>query len=199
MRPILRLETILLLLTALLPGLPAAAAVEEAGVEFDEVAFVSTVSRERTPLELCSTGLLRYKRIFRGYAAALYRKECSSPQADLAASPMRLELSYFWSIAGHRFGEAAETLLRESLDPPEFAAIEEHMRRLHASYRSVSPGDRYALTWTPGVGTELSLNGRALVTIAGEEFARAYFDLWLGDEPMDEELRNALLARNAKD
>jgi hypothetical protein len=195
MRPAIQLEKILLLLIAVLLGLPASAAVES-GVEFDEVAVLSTASREPIPLELCSTGLLRYKRILRGYAAALYREECGSSEADLSAAPLRLELSYFWSIDGSRFGEAAEKMLRRSLDPAEFTGIEARMRRLHASYRSVSPGDRYALTWTPGVGTELALNGRALVTIAGEDFARAYFDLWLGEEPMDENLRNALLARS---
>lgn len=195
MRAEIRLETIPLLLIALLLALPAAATVES-GVEFDEVAFLSTPSREPVSLELCSTGLLRYKRIFRGYAAALYREDCSASAADLAAAPLRLELSYFWSIGGERFGEAAEKLLRRNLDPAAFAAIEARMRRLHAAYRSVSPGDRYALTWKPGVGTELALNGRALVSIAGEDFARAYFDLWLGEEPMDEKLRNALLARS---
>ncbi len=194
MRPAPRLETIPLLLTSLLLALPASAAVES-GVEFDEVAVVDASSREPIELELCSTGLLRYKRIFRGYAAALYREQCDVAGPDLAAAPLKLELSYFWSIGGHRFGEAAEKLLRRSLDPAEFAEIEVRMRRLHAAYRSVSPGDRYALTWRPGVGTELSLNGEALVTVEGDDFARAYLGLWLGDEPMDEKLRNALLAR----
>ena len=191
MRPILRRDTILLL-TALLLATPASGAIES-GVEFDDFAVVETASREPTPLELCSTGLLRYKRIIRAYAAALYREDCGGD--DLAATAMRLELSYFWSIDGGKFGDAAETLLRKNLDPTGFAAIEERMRRLHARYRSVSPGDRYALTWSPGAGMELSFNGRSLAFIEGEDFARAYFDLWLGDDPMDERLRNALLAR----
>ncbi len=198
MRPSLRLETAFLLSMAALIALPASAAVES-GVEFDDVAVVDSPSRAPTRLELCSTGVLRYKRIFRGYAAALYREECSAPDAALAEAPLRLELSYYWSIDGHRFGDAAEKMLRKSLAPADFAAIEERMRRLHAAYESVSPGDRYALTWTPGVGTELALNGRTLASIEGEDFARAYFDLWLGDEPMDEKLRNALLARRDRD
>lgn len=196
MRSAARLETILILPTALILGMPATAAVES-GVEFDDVAVVVTAGQEAKPLRLCATGLLRYKRIFRGYAAALYREDCAVAEPDLAAASMRLELSYFWSIDGRRFGRAAESLLRRNLDPREFAVIESRMRELHASYQSVSPGDRYALTWTPGVGTELSLNGRPLVFVDGEDFARAYFDLWLGDAPMDEKLRNALLARSS--
>ncbi len=186
-----------LVLMALLLAGPAAAAVES-GVEFDEVARVDTPRDEPIELPLCSTGLLRYKRIFRGYAAALYRAQCDVAEPDLAAAPLRLELSYFWSIGGHRFGEAAERMLRKNLDPAEFAEIEVRMRRLHAAYQSVSPGDRYALTYKPGIGTELSLNGETLVNVEGEDFARAYLGLWLGDAPMDQKLRNALLARDER-
>lgn len=199
MRPQLRRCTTLFSLSAvLLVGSPAHAIIES-GVEFEEIAVVATPTSAPRPLELCSTGLLRWKRLFRGYAAALYRDDCAERQPDLASTSMRLELSYFWAIDGRRFGEAAEKLLRRNLAPDAFAAIEPRMRELHASYRSVKPGDRYALTWTPGSGLELALNGRSLALVDGTDFARAYFDLWLGDAPMDEKLRNALLARRNQD
>jgi chalcone isomerase-like protein len=57
----------------------------------------------------------------------------------------------------------------------------------------VSPGDRYALTYVPDVGTELRLNEESLATIPGEDFAEAYFGIWLGDQPLDEGLRDKLL------
>jgi hypothetical protein len=56
------------------------------------------------------------------------------------------------------------------------------------------PGDRYALTYLPGVGTELSLNGRPLGTIPGEDFAAALFSIWLGPHPLDDDLKRTLLA-----
>lgn len=176
------------------PGMAATLA----GVEFDEIMVVEEVG-DPLSLELCSTGLLRYRKIFKGYAAALYRADCAASTGTRAIAARRLELSYFWSIDGEKFGKAAEFMLREQLQPSSFAALESRMARLHRSYRSVAPGDRYALTYLPGRGTELSLNGRSLVVIEGEDFARAYFDIWLGDRPIEEELRNALLARNATD
>ncbi len=191
----------LLFLFALLLGLgsavPAAAAVES-GVRFEEQAVLEDAPGD-TALELCATGLLRYRVVFKGYAAALYRDDCKAPEGVLSDAPRRLELSYFWAIDGDKFGEAAETLLRRNLDPAAFAALEERMNRLHASYRSVEPGDRYALTYVPGLGTELALNGRMLTRIEGEDFARAYFGIWLGRNPIDEKLRDALLARKIGD
>lgn len=54
-------------------------------------------------------------------------------------------------------------------------------------------GDRGTLTYLPGRGTELTLNGRPLALIEGADFARAYFDIWLGPDPIDAGLRDALL------
>ena len=57
----------------------------------------------------------------------------------------------------------------------------------------VEPGDRYTLTYIPGEGTELALNGVPRGTIAGADFAAAIFTLWLGDKPIDERFKQSLL------
>jgi hypothetical protein len=59
----------------------------------------------------------------------------------------------------------------------------------------VEPGDRYSLTYVPGVGTELARNGEPLGVVPGAEFSSALFAIWLGDEALDEPLREQLLAR----
>lgn len=180
--------TSLLLALALL-ALPARAATV-AGVR-----FADRLEAHETTLELCATGLLRYRVVFKGYAAALYRTDCEAPGDPLAPAPRRLELSYFWSIDGAMFGDAAEQSLRASLAPAEYAALEQRLATLHDAYRDVSPGDRYALTYLPGRGTELSLNGAPLVSVPGDDFAHAYFGIWLGEKPLSPDLRADLLGR----
>ena len=64
---------------------------------------------------------------------------------------------------------------------------------MHAAYRGVEAGDRYALTYRPGAGTELALNGEPLVSVEGADFAAAYFAIWLGPAPADERLKRDLL------
>jgi hypothetical protein len=56
----------------------------------------------------------------------------------------------------------------------------------------VKPGDRYALTYVPGVGTELALNGTTLGTVEGADFAAAVFAIWLGPQAIDESLKTQL-------
>jgi hypothetical protein len=74
-------------------------------------------------------------------------------------------------------------------------ALASRLEQLHALYEDVEPGDRYALGYVPGRGTELSRNGAVLGTIEGADFARAYFSIWLGEAPIDDSLREQLMTR----
>lgn len=144
-------------------------------------------------LRLCSSGLMRYKLFLRGFAAALYLEDPALRAAALTNIPKRLELSYFWAIPGKMFGQAGRGVLERSLSRADLDDLDDRLQKLDAAYRDVKPGDRYALTYLPGHGTELSLNGRSLVSVPGADFARAYFGIWLGDHPVDRSLRDQLL------
>jgi hypothetical protein len=176
---------------ALLAGLLWAA--PSGAARFDGVEFAERFEAGATPLELHSVGLLRYRLLFKGYVAALYLEEGTSPARALEDVAKRLEIEYFWPIAGADFGRAAEDILRRQLGSVGLAPLRDRLGRLHAVYRDVRPGDRYALTYTPGGGTTLSLNGRRLATVSGADFAAAYFGLWLAEDPVDEALREQLL------
>lgn len=182
----LRLAPLLLVL-ALAPA-PAPAAVEVEGVRFADTVVVGD---ER--LDLRGASLLRWRIVVKAYAAALYLPPDAASSDVLADVPRRLEIEYFWPVAAEDFGRAADALLAERLAPDRLASLRSRLDELHASYEPVEPGDRYTLTYRPGRGTELARNGRALASIPGADFAEAYFGLWLGPEPIDARLREALL------
>lgn len=192
LRPLTRASLCITILTGALVGMPSvskSATIE--GVEFPDAIQLATDPDRR--LRLHGLGLLRYRVVFRGYVAALYLPEGISGDRALTDVPRRLELSYFWSIGAEDFAEAANQILARDLDATELEALRPRLEALHRSYRDVSPNDRYALTYLPDVGTELRLNEELLVTIPGEDFARAYFGIWLGERPLDEGLRRDLL------
>jgi len=144
-------------------------------------------------LPLHNAALLRYLKVIKAYVAALYLPEGVTPDLVLSDVPKRLELSYFVSIKGPDFGKGAEPTLERNQTPAELARLRSRIDRINAVYRDVKPGDRYALTYLPGRGTELALNGAPLVVIEGADFAAAYFGIWLGREPIDEKLKRGLL------
>jgi len=112
-------------------------------------------------MRLSCVGLLRYRLFIKAYVAALYLGDSAANGAVLTDVPKRLELSYFWSISGADFGKAGDQILAQNVDAKTFAALRSRLDRINALYRDVKPGDRYSLTYIPGVGTELALNGQS--------------------------------------
>jgi hypothetical protein len=178
---------------ALLVGAAPAVAAEIEGVRFPE--RIAPSRGDSPELELHGVALFRYRVFFRAYVAGLYLPAGVDPDEVLEDVPKRLELSYFWAIDAKDFGRAANELLARQLSPEEMAPLKSRLDTLHRAYRSIEPGQRYALTYTPGIGTELSLNGEPIALVPGADFAAAYFGIWLDETaPLDAGLRARLLA-----
>jgi hypothetical protein len=110
--------------------------------------------------------------------------------------PRRLEIEYFWAIPADAFARTTTDLIARNADAAARERLADPLEKLNALYRDVQAGDRYALTYVPGKGTELALNGVPLGVVEGAEFSSALFAIWLGDQPLDEMLRERLLARS---
>ncbi len=179
--------TLLLLFALSFAPLPGRAMTVE-GVSFAQEARIGDAT-----VPLRNAALLRYLFVLKAYVAALYLPADVPAERALADVPKRLEISYLVAIRGEDFDKGAAPVLRRNLSPAELERLQQRLDRLNAAYRDVQPGDRYALSYHPGLGTELSLNGTPLVTIEGADFAAAYFGVWLGREPIDEGLKKSLL------
>lgn len=178
---------VLLFLALLLPHAPSRAGTI-AGVTFADTAVVGEGA-----LPLRGLGLMVYKLVFNGYVAALYLPADVAAGAVLADVPKRLELHYFWDIKADKFGPAAQPILARNLDAATLRALQPRIDQMQALYVDIAEGDRFALTYVPGQGTTLSHNGRDLGTVAGADFAAAYFGIWLGEKPLSPGLKQGLL------
>lgn len=171
-------------------GSERAGVAEVAGVEFPE--------RHQwggEQLRLHGTGVLRYRLVFKGYAAALYLGDGVDAERVLEDVPRRIEIEYFWPIPAKAFADITWTGMSRNLDEPALAALAGSIEKLNSLYEDVRPGDRYALTYVPGIGTELALNGSPKGLVEGADFSAALFAIWLGEEALDESLRDRLLAQ----
>jgi len=169
------------------------AAAREAVVE--GVRFVPSVQAGDTPLTLNNAGLLRYRVVIKAYVAALYLGEGVEPSAALSDVPKRLEAEYFWALDGEDFGPVTLEGISRNVDAATLERLRPRIERFAGLFVDVKPGDRYALTYVPGRGTEVSLNGRPLGSVEGADFAAALFAVWLGPDPLDADLKASLLAR----
>jgi hypothetical protein len=187
---------------AIAMGIAAASLSLEAAraAEIEGVQFVEQLSVDDEDLRLHSTGLLRYRVFIKAYVAALYLVESfdgqSTTSAVLADLPRRLEIEYFWAIPADEFAKITVEGISRNTDRATFDRLRDRVERLNRMYEDIAPGDRYALTYLPGVGTELAHNGRRLGVIEGADFSAALFAIWVGDGALDDSLRRQLLARH---
>jgi len=162
--------------------------------EIEGVRFAGRVDRSGTALALNGVGLLRYKFFIKGYVAALYLGDEVRVDEALADVPRRLEIEYFWAISAEKFVRATREGISRSVDEATLQRLSGDIAQLNGLYRDGEPGDRYALTYLPGVGTELALNGEPLGVVEGRELAAALFGIWIGDRALDASLREQLLS-----
>jgi len=164
-----------------------------AGTDVENVVFDKQVLVGQQALEIKGAGVLRYLRFIKAYAGALYTLPGLAPETILSDTPKRLEVEYFHALKGKDFGPATYKGLSKNLDAVEIERLRSRIDYHNSLYVDVQPGDRYTLTYLPGVGTELALNGRSMGVIEGADFAAAIFSLWLGKNPYDKQFKNALL------
>ena len=125
------------------------------------------------------------------YAAALYApSDLSAKQAWSQQKALRLTLYYFRDIDRNDVIKAATaTLQRQQAS----ARLKPEIDKLHASFRDIRSGDRYALDFRPGRGLNLEINGQVVFSSGDDELARTYLSLWLAPNGLSERLRTQLL------
>ena len=171
----------------------ALAAGSASGAEIENVQFSDAYRVGDVTMRLNNVGLMRYKVVFKAMVAALYIAEGTPPDGVLNDVPKRLEIEYFWTLKAKDIVKASEQLLARNIDEPTLRKLKPQIDKMHSFYEDIEPGDRYALTYLPGRGTYLSLNGETKGLVLGADFGAAYFSVWLGSRPMDASLKQQLL------
>jgi len=170
----------------------SAMAAEVAGVRLEDKTQV-----ESRDLVLNGAGL-RKRLFFNVYVIGLYVPEKKSDAANLIQQPgpKRASIHMLRDVGAEQFTEALVDGLRANHSEADFRALEPRVKELAdimAEVKEAKKGMTLALDWT-GAATRLLVNGRpAGKPIAGEDFYRALLRIWLGDHPVQDDLRKALL------
>lgn len=180
-----------LLLLALMWPLAAPAA-EIAGVKIEDKTRVGA-----SELVLNGAGL-RKRVFFQVYAIGLYLPQKSSDAAAVLqqGGPKRVAILMLRDVSADAFTEALADGIRANHSEAEMKALEPRVKELSAimaEIKEAKKGMAIALDWT-GEATQLMVQGKpAGKPIAGEDFYRALLKIWLGDKPVQDDLKQALL------
>jgi hypothetical protein len=148
-------------------------------------------AREKDGLRRTGEGTFRYLGL-KLYTAYLYLDD-SHADAEKAwpKGTKRLVIHYLRDIPRKALIQAAERNLRSNLKG-NYEALRSRIDRLHAAYNDLKKGDTYELAYVNGA-TLLYHNDRLREKIEGQDFAEAYFGIWLSKDPISGALRRDLL------
>ena len=194
------MRRILVLLTVLAATLALPFAGHAQTTEIAGVKFANTVQVGGTRLQLNGAGV-RYKIVFKVYAAALYLGEkAATPETVLAApGPHRLQIVMLRDIDANELGKLFTKGMEQNAPRDEFSKSIVGILRMSdifSSRKKLAAGESFAIEWLPGTGTVISVNGKPEgAPIKEPEFYSALMKIWLGKAPADPQLKEALLGR----
>src|SRR5262252_7546323 len=136
---------------------------------------------------------LRKKYMVKVYIAGLYLEQKSSdPGAILKAdAAKRIVMHFVRGVSKNQIVDAfSESFEDNSPDAKQTLKVE--IGQFLGGLDSVKDGDEMFLTYLPGTGTTVAINGKEKLTIAAPAFAPVLFSVWLGPKPPSSDLKAGL-------
>ena len=157
------------------------------------VKMADTVTVEGKTLKLNGAGL-RKKMMFKVYVGGLYLETPSGDAAAVLSSDQikRMQLSVMRSLKAGQVTEAIEEGFEKN-SKAQMGALKERLGKFSAMISDVVEGDQIVMTYVPGKGTMVSVKGTEKGVVEGKDFADALFAVWLGENPVQADLKKALL------
>ena len=183
------------LAAALLLGAVLFAAASAHGTEIEGVHLDDRILVAGRPLILNGAGV-RAKLLLPIYVVALYLpKPVKDVSGVFARAPRRIQLNMLLSVPADEIVAALVDTMADNSSPAALAAVEPQTDRLVAlirRFKAVRKGDVVTLDFVAG-GTNLRWNGAFRGRIPGDAFNRALTGIWLGDKPVQADLKRKLL------
>jgi hypothetical protein len=161
------------------------------GVTFPEAAEV-----HGTRLALNGVGL-RTATIFSMdvYVAAIYvGKPSNNPRAIVdATGPTQLVMQFLRGLSARQLRAGWVSDLNKEGTPEQLAPLQGRLAQLTSWMEDVKSGQQLIFTRVPGEGLTVALEGQVKGMIPGDDFARAFLLIFLGDHPPTLEVKSGLL------
>lgn len=188
-------------LITLMTGLVMAASAAATQIEVSGVKFEDSIDLAGSKLVLNGAGT-RYKAVFKVYAAGLYLGKKAGTTAEVLAAPgnKRIAITMLRDIDATELGKLFARGIEDNMPKNEFSKLIPsilRMSQLFSDYKNLKSGDTFTIDWAPGTGTIISIKGKPYGEPFKEpEFFNALTRIWLGANPADWKLKDAMLGKS---
>lgn len=167
-----------------------ALAADVGGVKLDDNASVGG-----QPLVLNGAGI-RTRAVFKVYVISLYvPAKATTLDAVLAKGPRRIQLNLLRNLSGDQLSDAVIDGMKDNNSAAEMAAVKPQVDQfigISKAFGDLKEGSVVTLDYVDGA-TKVGFNGADKGTVPGEAFNRALTRIWLGDKPVQSDLKQSLL------
>jgi len=163
---------------------------EIAGVDVPESAAITN-----KVLVLNGAGI-RKKLFIKVYVAGLYLTVKRTTASEILADPgaKRIVMSFLYKeVSAERLVEGWNVGFADNNTTEELKGLQDRIDQFNALFSTVRKGDTIQLDYMPNEGTQVWINDTMKGTVPGEDFYRALLKIWLGTEPADADLKDAML------
>lgn len=164
-------------------ALTLAAATTASAVTVNGVQIDDTISVANQNLVLNGTAL-RKKLMFKVYVGALYLPSKQNNAAAILAAdaPRRMVMHFTFDVDKGKMADAwAEGLTANT--PHASPEVKTAFTTLSSWMEDMKEGQRIVLTYVPGTGTTVEVNGKNKGTLGGKAVADAILNTWIGPKP----------------
>ena len=170
--------------------------VSEAG-QLGDVSLPDKVTLEGSDVELQLNGMgYRTKFVFKIYIAALYT-ESSVNSRDAVQSlkgPKRIIMHMVYDeVEREKIIDGWNDGFEENNSNEQLEKLQARIDVFNSYFPDLKKGDVLLYDFIPAQGTRVTINGEVKGVIEGADFYAALLDIWLGDEPADDDLKDAML------
>jgi hypothetical protein len=127
----------------------------------------------------------KYKIFFSVLTGALYQ--------EMEGEGERLVFTYTRNIKAEDLVSSSTTHLEKTRTAEKLEEYAELLAEIQGAYTDLEKNDQYAITVLPEKGIWLERDGEVVFHSDNAEFGDWYLDIWLGDPPISEEMKKALL------
>jgi Chalcone isomerase-like len=147
-------------------------------------------------LKLNGAGV-RTKFIFDIYVAAFYSTNTIKKMSDLnMLRPMRLAMHFVYDeVSKEKLVDGWNDGFEDNLSSEQFDKLKGEIKQFNELFITVRKGDVINLDYIPEKGTVVSINKSEKGTVGGEKFYKALLLIWLGEDPVGDDLKDALLGK----
>lgn len=168
--------------------------------ELEGVTMPDSVTVDGTTLTLNGMGVRIKKVLFikvKVYVGGLYVPSATSDAEAIitANEPKQFVMHFLYKEVSRKKLVDAWDEGFEANAPSAMAALKQRIETFTAMWPDMKTGDTAVMTYVPGTGTRVEINGKEAGVITGKDFADALFAVWLGPKPPNEALKSGLLGK----